>query len=89
MRLGDIYKSKTTNDIIQIDSFATDINGEKDMVIVYTKIFRNGNDIGSSPSFNGYGSEEDIEKHYEVLVPQDKLRDYKSFEEIIELAESR
>lgn len=82
MKLGDIYKSKTSRNIIQIDSFATDINKEKEMVIIYSNIMQNGPQIGSIPSFNGYGSQEDIESKYEILVPQEDLRNYDSFEDI-------
>lgn len=85
MRLSDIYKHKETNEIIQIDSFATGIGKRTDMVIVFTRMFNDGMMIGSCPSFNGYGTREEIESKYELLVDQDNIRDYKSWDEIFEL----
>lgn len=67
MELGDIYISKSTKDIIQIDSFATGVNGEP-MVIVFTSIINSNGIVGSIPSFNGYGSQETIEEKYSLLV---------------------
>ena len=70
MKLFDVYKSKYGNQVIQIESFATHVNRdkEKEMLIIYAHISLSGGVIGSSPSFNGYGSQLEIEDKYELLV---------------------
>lgn len=86
MRLNDIYKNKKDNSIIQIDSFATRMNESKNTIIVFSNIEKHNEfEIGSCPSFNGYGLQEEIESEYELLVPQEKLRNYKDWNEIFEL----
>ena len=90
MKLGDVYRHKKSNSIIQIDSFATRMGKieEGDSIIVFRKIERyNEFEIGSCPSFNGYGSQEEIEKEYELLVPQEKLCEYHDWNEIFKLLE--
>ena len=85
MKLYDIYKNKETNRLIQIDSFANHV-ATNDMIIVFVNIENHGNgEIGSCPSFNGYGTEEEIEEKYEILVPQEELRKYNSLKEILAL----
>ena len=86
MKLFDIYKNKTNNSLIQIDSYATYINECKDMIVVFKNIEKHSEDeIGSSPSFNGYGTSEEIEEKYELLVPQDELKNYKTWNDIFKL----
>ena len=86
MKLFDIYKDKVTNEIIQINSFATRMNTHKDMVIVFERIERHNEfEIGSCPSFNGYGTQEEIEREYELLVSQEDLRKYEAWEDIFTL----
>ena len=91
MKLGDIYKNKQDDSIIQIDSFATPMGryvNEDSLIIIFRQIEKHNEfEIGSSPSDNGYGSQEDIEKEYELLVPQEKLKDYSSWNKIFELIE--
>ncbi len=87
MKLFDIYKHKKTNEIIQIDSFATRMNTHKDMFIIFKRIDRNGYDIGSCPSFNGYGTQKEIENEYELLVSREELRKYEDWEDIFALVE--
>ena len=91
MKLGDIYKNKQDDSIIQIDSFATQMGryvNEDSLIIIFRQIEKHNEfEIGSSPSDNGYGSQEDIEKEYELLVPQEKLKDYSSWNKIFELIE--
>ena len=90
MKLGDVYKHKENNSINQIDSFATLMGkiGEGYSIIVFRKIERHNEfEIGSCLSFNGYGSQEEIEKEYELLVPQEKLCEYKDWNEIFKLFE--
>ena len=84
MKLGDIYKNKENNSIIQIDSFAVPMGRfcEEKTIIVFRKI---ESEIGSCPSFNGYGTQEEIEAEYELLVPQKELNNYCGWEEIFRL----
>lgn len=90
MKLYDIYKHKQDNSIIQIDSFATpmghfDKNG---FIIVFKKIEKHNEfEIGSCPSNNGYSTKDEIEKEYELLVPQEKLGEYQDWNEIFKLLE--
>ena len=89
MKLGDIYINKENKSIIQIDSFATHMaRPGRDVVIVVFKQIEKHNqfEIGSCPSFNGYGLKEEIESEYELLVPQEKLSEYSDWNEIFELA---
>lgn len=88
MKIGDVYKHKENNSIIQIDSFATWMAKmeEGDSIIIFRELEKHNEfEIGSCPSFNGYGTEEEIEKEYELLVPQEKLCEYKDWNEIFEL----
>lgn len=70
MKLGDVYKHKENNSIIQIDSFTTRMGRtSEDSIIIFQQIEKHGKyEIGSCPSFNGYGSKEEIESEYELLV---------------------
>jgi len=76
MNLGEIYKHKKNNRIIQIDSFAfnTDERYLGNSIIVYKNIEKHGKyQIGSSTCWNGYGTKEEIENEFELLVSQDDL----------------
>ena len=86
MKLGDIYKHKIDGSIIQIECFAShikEINPFK-TIIVFSNIVESIGMYGSCPSFNGYGSKEEIEDEYELAIPQEDLAKYDSWEEIIE-----
>ena len=88
MKLGDIYKNKENNSIIQIDSFATPMGRfcEEKTIIVFRQIERHNEfEIGSCPSFNGYGTQEEIETEYELLVSQENLSNYSDWDEIFQL----
>lgn len=88
MKLGDVYRHKANNSIIQIDSFATRMGkiGEGYSIIVFRHIEKHNEfEIGSCPSFNGYGTQEEIEKEYELLIPQEELSKYQDWNEIFEL----
>lgn len=90
MKLGDIYKNKENNSIIQIDSFATPMGkfGEGESIIVFRQIERHNEfEIGSCTSFNGYGTQEEIETEYELLVSQENLSNYSDWDEIFQLVE--
>ena len=90
MKLGDIYKNKENNSIIQIDSFAAPMGkfGEGESIIVFRQIERHNEfEIGSCPSFNGYGTQEEIETEYELLVSQENLSNYSDWDEIFQLIE--
>ncbi len=86
MKIGDIYINKHTKSIIQIDCFAFPMSDFlKSSIVVYNHIEKH-DEIGICPSFNGYGSQEDIEKEYTLLIPQEKLNNYTDFNKIIDLA---
>ena len=90
MKIGDIYKNKENNSIIQIDSFAAPMGkfGEGESIIVFRQIERHNEfEIGSCPSFNGYGTQEEIEMEYELLVSQENLSNYSDWDEIFQLVE--
>lgn len=92
MKLGDIYVNKENKSIIQIDSFASHMNdlGSDTIIIVFTKIEKHNEfEIGSCPSFNGYGSKKEIEEVYDLLVPQEELKNYNDWNEIFELVKGR
>lgn len=77
MKLGDIYVNKKDKSIIQIDSYATHMgNFPEKSIVVFRQMEKHNELFGSLPSFNGYGSREEIEEEYELLVPQEKLQNY-------------
>lgn len=90
MKLGDIYVNKKDKSIIQIDSYATHMGNfpEKSIVVFRQMERHNAYEIGSVPSFNGYGSREEIESEYELLVPQEKLKNYSDWNEIFDMVEN-
>ena len=90
MRLGDIYVNKKDKSIIQIDSYATHMGEftEKSIVIFRQMERHNAYEIGSVPSFHGYGSQEEIESEYELLVPQEKVKNYSDWNEIFDMVEA-
>ena len=89
MKLGDVYVNKKDKSIIQIDSYATHMgNFPEKSIIVFRQMERHyGCEIGSVPSFNGYGSREEIESEYELLVPHEKLKNYSDWNEIFDMVE--
>ena len=90
MKIGDVYKHKENNSVIQIDSFANPMGrfDEEKMIIIFRKIEKiNQFEIGSCPSFNGYGTQEEIENEYELLVSAEDLRSYNNWNEILEFVE--
>ena len=91
MKLGDIYVNKENKSIIQIDSFATHMaKPGKDTIIIFRQIEKHNEfEIGSCPSFNGYGTKEEIENKYELLVPQEKLNEHDDWNEIFDLVNNR
>ena len=87
MKIGDIYKHKETNSLIRIECFAS-LMGRFESgkcIIVFSHIEKNEFGVGSCPSFNGYGSVEEIEREYELLVSQEKLSDCASWDEFFKL----
>ena len=62
--------------------------GEGESIIVFRQIERHNEfEIGSCPSFNGYGMQEEIETEYELLVSQENLSNYSDWDEIFQLVE--
>lgn len=81
-----MYKHKENNNLIQIDSFASHMNSVKDHIIVFKNIEKhNEYEIGSCPSFNGYGTQKEIESEYELLVKQEDLGKYEDWNDIFNL----
>ena len=92
MTIGDIYVNKSNNsDIIQIDSFAFHMNNlREDFIIVYRNIEKhNTYEIGSVPSNNGYGSQEEIKDKYKLLISARKLKNYSDWNEIFDMVEGK
>lgn len=90
MTLGDIYINKENKSIIQIDSYASPMGDFlKGHIVVFRQLEKYGDLIGSIPSFNGYGSKEEIESEYELLISQEELNKYGSWNEIFELAKTK
>ena len=87
MKLGDVYKHKENNSIIQIDSFALPMGKLCEKSIIVFRQIENHNEFefGSCPSFNGYGSREEIEAEYALLVAQEELGNYSDWNEIFQL----
>lgn len=87
MQIGDIYKHKETDSLIQIDSFAHYMNKiDSELIIVFRNIERHNEfEAGYCPSGNGYGSAEDIETEYELLVKREDLPNYKCWNELFAL----
>lgn len=89
MTLGDIYINKENKSIIQIDSYASPMGDFlKGHIVVFRQLEEYGDVIGSMPSFNGYGSKEEIESEYELLISQEELNKYGGWNEIFELAKT-
>lgn len=89
MMLGDIYINKENKSIIQIDSYASPMGDFlKGCIIIFRQLEEHSGLIGSTPGFNGYGSQKEIESEYELLVPQEKLKEYDDWNEIFELAKT-
>lgn len=90
MTLGDVYKHKENNSVIQIDSFADHMGRflEGEQIVVFRQIEKSNGEFGSLASFNGYGSQEEIESEYELLVSREDLSNYSDWNEIFELAEN-
>ena len=86
MKLGDVYINKKDKSIIQIDSFATHMGKIDKPIIIYNCIENHGGMIASCPSFNRYGSLEEIEAEYDLFVAQEDLNKYNDWDEIFELA---
>lgn len=90
MTLGDIYINKENKSIIQIDSYASPMGDFlKGYIVVFRQLEKHGDVIGSMPSFNGYGSTEEIESEYELLITGENLNKYGSWNEIFELAKTK
>lgn len=87
MKLYDVYKHKKNNNIIQVQSFATHMNRyDGDMIIVFSNIKKhNEYEAGFCPSDNGYGTEDEILKEYDLFIPQSELDKYGDWNEILNL----
>lgn len=89
MKLGDIYVNKENRSVIQINSYASPMGkfSRGGMVVVFRQIEKhNESGTGSCPSFNGYGTQEEIEQEYRLLIPEEKLSQYRNWDDIFKLA---
>jgi len=86
VRLNDLYIHKETNDLIEIECFATRMNSSKDSIIVFRNVSRTDMGIGSVPSFNGYGSTiEEIENQYILFMSGDDLiKNYETWDDVFD-----
>ena len=86
MKIGDIYKHKESNDVISIECFANHINefNPFKVIIVYAHIVKSMGVWGHIPSFNGYGSAEEIEEKYELVMVADDVRKYDSWDDVMD-----
>lgn len=93
MKLGDVYVNKDTKELIQIDSFASHMGklweDTKDSIIVFRQLEKHGGIVGSIPSFNGYGTSEEIEAEYNLLISQEELNKYSGWDDIFKLVEPK
>lgn len=93
MKLGDIYVHKNTKKLIQIDSFASHmgkfLENTKETIIIFRQLEKHGDEVGSLPSFNGYGTSEEIEAEYDLLISQEELNKYSDWNDIFELIEHK
>lgn len=85
MKIGEIYINKKNKSIVQIDSFATHMGRVNKPIIIYSYIENHNGMIGSCRSFNGYGSLEEIKQEYDLLIPQEDLDKYNSWDEVLDI----
>ena len=89
MKLGDVYVNKNTKDLIQIESFASHMGrfweDTENTIVIFRQLENHRGIIGSIPSFNGYGTPEEIEMEYDLLIPQEKLNEYLDWNEIFNM----
>lgn len=78
------FKKEITNHKV---IFIKLINLQKGSIVVFRQMEKHNELFGSLPSFNGYGSREEIEEEYELLVPQEKLQNYSDWDEIFDMIE--
>lgn len=85
MKIGDIYIHKVDGNIIQIESFARHVAifNPFETIIVFANIIKTLGGYGSSPTFNGYGSQNEIEEQYKLAIPQEELKNFDSWHEIM------
>ena len=80
MKLMDIWRHKESNKLIQIESYATNIKTGSDTVVVFNNINRQG----YNPSFNGYGTKEEIESEYELFICSDRAIQIETYDEMFD-----
>lgn len=87
MKLRDIYKHKKYNNFIRISSFATPINKsldfKEDLYIIVENLQVIDGNVSSCPSFNMYGTQEDIEQDYELYRDADTIT-WDTYEEVFD-----
>ena len=91
MNIGALYIHKQNKSIIQINSFATPMGRpeSENMIIVFRMVKKPNkfSEYGTHPFDSGYGSKEEIEKEYKLLVSKEELNNYSDWKEIFALIE--
>lgn len=91
MNIGEIYIHKKNKSIIQIYSFATPMGRpESENMIIVFRMVKKPNEFGeygTHPFDSGYGSKEEIEEEYQLLISKKELGNYSDWKEIFELIE--
>ena len=85
MRIGDIYKHKKEDIFIRINSFATHMgNSLSKKIVVFGTINKdNNNYMYMYPDLSGFGTQEEIENIYSLVISSDNVEKSK-WEDIIE-----
>lgn len=77
MRLRDVYRHKKYGNFIRISSFASPINksakNKEDLYVIVENLQIIDDNVSSCPSFNMYGTVEDIENNYELYRSADTI----------------
>jgi|GEM_PF-1952948 len=87
MRIGEIYKSKESHRIIQIDSYAMHVDSLdiSTSIVVFTRIQEIDGRHVTNPMLNGYGTKDEIEKEYDLILSAEDIMSCEGYDDIIEL----
>lgn len=86
MRIGDIYKHKENKTIIQIDSFATHMGEQSKKRIIVFRIIEifNKYKMYTHPDLSGFGTQEEIESMYDLVIKEKDIDSSSEWNDIIE-----
>ena len=83
MKLKEIYKHKKENEIVIVSSYATHIE-DLCNVIVILEVLKIDDKILIHEPFYKYGSKEEIENEYELLISQEDFCKFESWDKVFE-----